>query len=252
MADGIFNLSGRRALVTGGGRGIGLAIARGLAAHGAQVMICGRQPEVLARAAADIGPQASWRVMDVSDEGAVQATAADVSATLGGLDILVNNAGINPHYADILETSTQEWERILQTNLHGVFYCCKHLGRLLLDGSGGSIINISSVGGSSGLRKQVPYCAAKGGVEQLTRTLALDWAGRGVRVNAIGYGFIATDLTVAMIDHPHIAPRLRARTPMGRFGEVSEVAAAAVFLASPGASYVTGHTLMVDGGWSAA
>jgi gluconate 5-dehydrogenase len=101
------------------------------------------------------------------------------------------------------------------------------------------------------LRKQVPYCAAKGGVEQLTRTLALDWAPRGVRVNAIGYGFIATDLTAAMVDHPHIAPRLKARTPMGRFGEVSEVAAAAVFLASPGASYVTGHTLMVDGGWSA-
>jgi gluconate 5-dehydrogenase len=251
MAQGLFDLAGRRAVVTGGARGIGLAIARGLADHGAEVILCGRHADTLAEAATSIGPQAQWLVMDVAEEAAVQEVATALRLQGGRVDILVNNAGINPHYADILDTGVQEWEQILRTNLHGVYHCCRHLGRLVLEGGGGSIINISSVGGSSGLRKQVPYCAAKGGVEQLTRTLALDWAPRGVRVNAIGYGFIATDLTAAMVDHPHIAPRLKARTPMGRFGEVSEVAAAAVFLASPGASYVTGHTLMVDGGWSA-
>lgn len=180
------------------------------------------------------------------------ALAQRVQAGVGRLDVLVNNAGINPHYAAMHKTTSDQWHEIIRTNLDGVFYCCKHLGGLMLDGQGGSIINISSVGGQVGLKRQVPYCASKGGVELMTRTLALDWAEQGVRVNAIGYGFIETDLIAGMVDHPHIAPRLQVRTPLGRFGKVSEVAAAAVFLASPGASYVTGHTLMVDGGWTAA
>jgi gluconate 5-dehydrogenase len=116
----------------------------------------------------------------------------------------------------------------------------------------GNIINISSIGGRIGLKRQVPYCAAKGGVEQITRSLAVDWAENGIRVNGIGYGFVETDLTAAMTTHQHLAPRLLSRIPLGRFAHVGEVAGAAVFLASPSASYITGSTIVVDGGWTAA
>jgi gluconate 5-dehydrogenase len=165
---------------------------------------------------------------------------------------LINNAGIDPHYARLDKTSAQDWHNILATNLSGVFYCCKHFTNSMREAGDGSIINISSVAGKVGLRRQVPYCATKGGVEQITRALALDWAELGIRVNGIGYGFIRTELTAAITEHPHLGPQLVARTPMARLGNVSEVVGAAIFLASPAASYVTGHTVMVDGGWTAA
>lgn len=247
-----FDLSGKIALVTGGGRGIGLAIARGLADCGAQVILCGRNAAVLEQARVELGGAARTAVVDVADESSVSALRDWVAAQFGRLDILVNNAGIDPHYASMEKTSALEWSKVLATNLDGVFHCCRHLGGLMLPEKSGAIINISSVAGQVALKRQVPYCASKGGVEQLTRALAIDWAEHNIRVNAIGYGFIKTDLTAGMTGHAHIAPRLLARTPMGRFGEVSEVAGAAIFLASPSASFVTGHTLMVDGGWTAA
>lgn len=247
-----FDLTGKIALVTGARRGIGLAIARGLAASGAQVILAGRSVEGLEPVLAELGGGASALVCDVADEASVQAAAEKVRKTHGRLDVLVNNAGIDPHYAAMERTSTEEWHQVLQTNLNGVFYCCRHLGGLMLPARSGSIINVSSVAGQVALKRQVPYCASKGGVEQLTKALAYDWAEHNIRVNAIGYGFIKTDLTAGMTSHPHIAPKLLARTPMARFGEVDEVAAAAIFLAGPGASYITGHTLMVDGGWTAA
>lgn len=252
MTPTYFDLTNKVALVTGGGRGIGLAIAQGLADCGAALIICGRNAETLEQARAAIGSNAVTAIVDVADESSVMSLRDRVLEQFGRLDILVNNAGIDPHYGSLEKTETAEWENILKTNLDGVFYCCKHLGALMIRAKGGSIINISSVAGQVGLKRQVPYCASKGGVEQLTRALALDWAEHGIRVNAIGYGFIKTELTSAMTGHPHIAPRLLARTPLARFGELSEVAGAAVFLASPSASYVTGHTLMVDGGWAAA
>lgn len=246
-----FDLTGKIALVTGGGRGIGLAIARGLADCGAQVIVSGRNRDLLAQARAELGKDAGAETADVASEEAVLALRDRLLAQYGRIDILVNNAGIDPHYASMEKTATEEWEQVLRTNLDGVFYCCKHLGELMLPQKSGAIINISSVAGHVALKRQVPYCASKGGVEQLTKALAYDWAEHGIRVNAIGYGFIRTDLTAAMTGHQHIAPKLLARTAMGRFGEVSEVAGAAIFLASPAASYVTGHTLMVDGGWTA-
>lgn len=247
-----FDLSGKIALVTGGGRGIGFGIAKGLADCGAQVILGGRNGAVLEQARAQLGASAATAVVDVADESAVLALRDTVVARFGRLDILVNNAGIDPHYASMERTSATDWLKVINTNLDGVFYCCRHLGELMIPAKSGAIINISSVAGQVALKRQVPYCASKGGVEQLTRALAIDWAEHNIRVNAIGYGFIKTDLTAGMTGHPHIAPRLLARTPMGRFGDVSEVAGAAIFLASPSASYVTGHTLMVDGGWTAA
>jgi gluconate 5-dehydrogenase len=148
------------------------------------------------------------------------------------------------------KTSLADWAQIIEVNLSGVFRCCRRLGALMLK-RGGSIINVSSIAGHVGLKRQVPYCASKGGVEQLTKALACDWAEHGVRVNAIAYGFIETDLTAGMVSHEHIGPRLLSRVPLSRFGKVDEVAGAAVFLASPASSYVTGHSLLVDGGWTA-
>lgn len=251
MIPRYFDLEGKTALVTGGGRGIGLSIAEGLAECGARVVLCGRNRGTLEEAAGRIGRSAAVRVLDVADEQGVQDLAQSVLGDFGRLDILVNNAGIDPHYASLEKTSSDEWQRILDVNLGGVYHCCRHLGSLMIE-RGGSIINISSIAGSVGLKRQVPYCASKGGVEQLTKALALDWADRNVRVNAIAYGFIETDLTAAMTTHEHIAPRLLARIPMARFGKLDEVAGAAIFLASPGAAYVTGHTVRVDGGWMAA
>lgn len=249
-----FDLDGKVAVVTGGGQGIGRAIAEALAEHGATVVACGRSRETLESTAGVIRDRG----------GAVQALRLDVTSDedmgrgrdwlareFGGIDVLVNNAGINPHYGSIEKTSMEEWNQILAVNLTGVFRCCRELGGLMLGKGGGSIINISSIAGRVGLKRQVPYGAAKGGVEQLTKSLAHDWAEHGVRVNAIAYGFVATDLTAGMLRHEHIAPRLLARIPMGRFARLDEVAGAAVFLASDASSYITGHSLLVDGGWTA-
>jgi gluconate 5-dehydrogenase len=244
-------LTSKVALVTGGAKGIGRAIAEGLADHGAQVILCGRNAERLEVAARAIGRGATFHAADVSSEADVLTLAAWVRSRHGRLDILVNNAGIDPHFAKPERTPASAWQQVIDVNLTGVFLCCRHMGELMM-GHGGSIINISSIAGLVAIKRQAPYCASKGGVEQLTKALALDWAEDAIRVNAIAYGFIRTDLTEGITSHPHLGPRLKSRTPMGRFGDLSEVAGAAIFLASPSASYVTGHTLCVDGGWTAA
>jgi gluconate 5-dehydrogenase len=190
--------------------------------------------------------------MDVTSEADVTRARDEILARAGAIDVLVNNAGIDPHYAALEKTSNKEWDDIVAVNLTGVFRCCRRLGSPMIERKRGAIINISSIAGHVGVKRQVPYCATKGGVELLTRALASDWAEHGIRVNAIAYGFVETDLTRAVLTHPHIGPRYLARIPMGRFGQLSDVAGAAVFLASPAASYVTGHSLVVDGGWTAS
>ncbi len=250
----LFSLEGQVAVVTGGGRGIGRAIAEAMAAHGATVVLCGRTSQTL-DSAVDAIRQADGRAtalqMDVTEEADVLRVRDRVLAELGRIDILVNNAGIDPHYAAMEKTSTEAWNQIIEVNLTGVFNCCRLLGESMIAQRAGTIINVSSIAGHIGLKRQVPYCASKGGVEQLTKSLAYDWADHGIRVNAIAYGFVGTDLTAEMASHPHIGPRLISRIPLGRFGTTDEVAGAAIFLASPAASYVTGHSLLVDGGWTA-
>jgi NAD(P)-dependent dehydrogenase (short-subunit alcohol dehydrogenase family) len=255
--SGLFDLSGKVAVVTGGGRGIGQAIASGFAAHGARVVVAGRTKATLDETVASlhkIAPAADHfaLTMDVGLEGDVIRARNEIIAKTGSIDILVNNAGIDPHYATLEKTKPEEWDQIVAINLTGVFRCCRVLGATMLDHKSGSIINISSIAGHVALKRQVPYCATKGGVEQITKALAFDWAEHGIRVNAIAYGFIDTDLTNSILSHPHIGSKLLSRVPMGRFGSLDDVPGAAVFLASPAASYVTGHSLIVDGGWTAS
>lgn len=250
-ASSPFDVRGKTVLVTGSTRGIGRAIAEGFSAAGAIVIVTGRDAGAARSVAAELGPEHMGLGLDVAQEHSVRELADEVERRVGALDVLVNNAGINPHYAMLEDTPTELWQMMRQTNLDGVFFCCKHLATPMRRRRSGSVINISSIAGASGLRKQLPYAATKGALNQMTRTLAVDWAEFGVRVNGIGYGFVETELTEGMRGHEHISSKLLARTPMNRFGRLNEVAGAALFLAAPAASYITGHTLMVDGGWAA-
>ena len=247
-----FDLTGQVAVVTGGGRGIGRAIARGLANHGAKVVVCGRTLATLQAVAAELGPDSMAHVADVSSEPDVEALRDAVLARYGRIDSLICNAGINPIYKGIESTTLAEWQSILDINLTGTFLCCKHLGSAMAKAGSGSITVISSVAGHVGLRKSVPYCATKGGVELMVRALALDWAQKGVRVNCIAPGYFETDLTAGMIASPAMSQKLLAATPMARFGQDADIVGAAVFLASNASTYITGQSLRVDGGYTAA
>lgn len=252
---GLFDLSGQVCVVTGGGRGLGRAIAAGLAAHGATLVLCGRIEATLEAAAAALrvdGAEVLVQVADVSRETSVLQMRDAVLQRFGQVDVLVNNAGVNPIYRGIERTSLEDWHGIVGTNLTGVFLCCKHIGSVMAERGSGSIISISSVAGHVGLRRSVPYCAAKGGVELLTKALALDWASKGVRVNCIAPGYFATDLTAGMRANDAMAGTLLAQTPLGRFGADADIAGAAVFLASAAGAYVTGQSLIVDGGYTAS
>lgn len=251
---GLFDLTGTVAVVTGAGRGLGRAMAAGLAAFGAEVVLCGRSAGTLAATAEELsaeGAKVWWKTADVSREEDVTALLAAVMERYGRVDTLVNNAGINPIYKAAERTDLPDWQAIIDTNLTGVYLCCRHFGAAMLERGRGSVITVSSVGGHVGLRKTLPYCAAKGGVEVMTKSLAIDWAPKGVRVNCIAPGFFETDLTAGMRDHAALSQRLLGQTPMGRFGKADELVGAAVFLASPASSYVTGQSIVVDGGWTA-
>jgi gluconate 5-dehydrogenase len=245
----VHGFEGRVAVVTGAGRGIGRGIAESLARHGATVVLTGRTAATLTDAATAIGAAASTQVADVALEADVIALRDALLARHGRIDVLVNNAGINPVWRGIEKISLADWQAIIDTNLTGTFLCCKYLGGAMQQG--GSIINVSSIAGRVGLTRSVPYCASKGGVELLTKALALDWASRGVRVNCLAPGYVDTDLTHGVLSHEvHGAPFL-AHIPMGRFGTTKEMGGAVAFLASDASTYMTGQSLVVDGGWTA-
>lgn len=244
-----FDLTGKICIVTGGGRGIGRGVAEGLARYGALVVLAGRTKETLDRTADAIGARARTHVADVAKEPDVLALRDAVLARYGRIDVLVNNAGVNPLFRGIERISLEEWQDVIDINLTGVFLCCKHIGGAME--KGGSIINVSSVAGHGGLPRSVPYCASKGGVELLTRALALDWAKRGVRVNTLAPGWVDTDLTHGLLEHDVHGQRLLERTPMGRFAKPGDMAGACVFLASDASAFMTGQSIVVDGGWTA-
>jgi NAD(P)-dependent dehydrogenase (short-subunit alcohol dehydrogenase family) len=237
-------------IVTGGARGLGLAIAERFAGEEATVVVADRDGDELAKAAAGIG--ADDIVCDVTSRSSVQALVDETVARHGRLDVLVANAGIGGGGgpASFLEVSDESWQRVIDVNLTGVFLCDQIAGRqLVAQGGGGSIINMSSIMGTVPLQQTVAYGAAKAGVTNLTKTAALTLAPHGVRVNAIGPGFMETRLTEPLRSDPSVAEAVEASVAMKRFGAASEVADAAVFLASDQATYITGQVLYVDGGW---
>lgn len=255
MGGGVmFNLQGDVCVVTGGGRGIGRSVAAALARHGATVVVVGRSEPTLRETAAEIqasGGTADWAVADMRNEDSVMKLAATVKQRHGPAHVLVNNAGVNAIYKTLERTTLEEWSTIIDTNLTGVFLACREFGVQMLENGRGSIVNISSIGGRTGLPKTGAYCASKGGVELLTRSIAIDWASKGVRVNCVAPAYIETDLTAGLAEHPTLAARITGRTPMRRFGGSDEVASAVVYLASSASSYVTGESIAVDGGWLA-
>ncbi|MFG1379185.1 SDR family NAD(P)-dependent oxidoreductase [Xanthobacter autotrophicus] len=248
-------LQGKIVIVTGGGRGLGRAISEGFAAAGAHVVLTGRTAATVEEAATAIAAQggaAEGIAADVSREDDVDALCRAVVERHSRIDALVNNAGVNPWYKSAEDTSLDEWRAVVETNLTGVFLTARAAGRVMLAQGEGAIVNVTSVAGRVGLARTTAYCAAKGGVELMTRQLALEWAKKGVRVNAVGPGYFETDLTEGMRQNPKLAERVTARTPMGRFGHPQELVGACLFLASPAASFITGASLAVDGGWTAA
>jgi gluconate 5-dehydrogenase len=245
----LFDLGGKLALVTGSNRGIGLALAQGLAAHGARVIINGRDPSRLQAAVqtlADEGFDVAGAAFDASDPD-VAVHIDRIEADIGPIDILVNNAGMQ-FRAPLEDFPADKWELLLKTNLSSIFYTSQAVARHMIRRGSGKIINIGSVQSELARPSIAPYTATKGAVKNLTRGMCADWARHGLQINAIGPGYFRTELNQALVDDPDFTAWLEKRTPAGRWGHVDELVGAAVFLASNASSFVNGHMLYVDGG----
>ena len=249
-----FRLDAKVALVTGGARGLGQTMARALAEAGADIALTGRSIGPSAEAASAIasatGRRAKAFVVDVTAAPDVDRLVSEVEAELGPIDILVNNAGVNVRGA-IDQLSEADWDKVVDTNLKGPFLCARAFGPRMVRRGWGRVINLGSILGSVALPGRAPYAASKAGVVNLTRVLALEWAGSGVTANAICPGPFATDMNRQLLENPVTYQEFIRQIPMGRWGELHELAGAVVFLASDAASYVTGSALFVDGGWTA-
>ena len=250
-----FSLDGKVAIVTGGSRGIGRSIALGYAEAGANIVIASRTPadvEKVVEEARSRGQRAMGMATDVSRSADIAALVQATREAFGRIDILVNSAGISPVYSRALKLNEEDWNRILAVNLTGAFLTCQAVGRVMTEQREGKIINIVSIGATTGLPRFIAYCAAKGGLLQVTRVLAQEWAEYNVQVNAIAPGYVETDMTSGLQDNPRLLNDIVFRTPMRRLGKPDEIVGAALLLASEASSYMTGHILYVDGGWSAA
>ncbi|ELY37747.1 SDR family NAD(P)-dependent oxidoreductase [Natronorubrum tibetense] len=249
-----FDLNGRVAVVTGGGRGIGRAIAIGLANAGAAVVPSARSTDEIEAVAEEIradGGDALAVPADVTDSDAVADVIDRTEDEFGGIDIVVNNAGFNPDNAlgRPEDVPTESLDRVLDVNLNGAYEVTTAAAEGLLESDGGSVINVASVGGLVGLPRQHPYVASKHGLVGLTKSMSLDWAPE-VRVNAVAPGYVSTELTEELESNEQLRRSIIDRTPLDRFAEPEEIAGPVVFLASDAASYVTGTILAADGGWT--
>jgi gluconate 5-dehydrogenase len=247
-----FDLSGRVALVTGAYRGLGFAIARGLAASGASVILNGRNADALAGAISVLagdGLKADAAVFDVTDARAVQSGVRGIAERTGAIDILVNNAGIQRRHA-LVDFPQREWDEIIATNLTAPYLVSQAVMPAMIANRRGKIINIASLMSEFARPSVVPYTAAKGGIRQLTRGMAVELAPHNIQVNAIAPGYFATEMNRALLDNAEFDAWVKKRTPAGRWGEPDEIAGLAVFLASGAADYLTGQMIMIDGGMS--
>lgn len=246
----IFDLTGRRALVTGSSQGIGLALAKGLVEAGASVVLNGRDETKLAEAAQQI-PGASTLAFDVTDHAAARAAIDAFEAETGAIDILVNNAGMQ-FRAPLEDFPADAFTRLLQTNVASVFNVGQACARHMIARRAGKIINIASVQTALARPSIAPYTATKGAVGNLTKGMCTDWAKYGLQCNAIAPGYFDTPLNAALVSDKDFSAWLEKRTPAGRWGNVEELVGACIFLASPASSFVNGHTLYVDGGITAS
>jgi 2-keto-3-deoxy-L-fuconate dehydrogenase len=237
--------TGKRALVTGAGSGIGEAVARGLHAEGAAVLLADVRARAVEAIAVELGDRATAMELDVRDETAV-------SLVTGDIDVLANVAGVGST-TTAPDTTLEVWEAVFAVNARGTFLCCKHAIPAMIDRGGGSIVNMASVAGLIGLRNRAAYCASKGAVVALTRALAVDHVADGVRVNAVCPGTVDSPWVRRLVEEAgESLEDMRARQPMGRLGDVDEIAAAVLYLASDDAAFVTGTAFVIDGGLTAA
>ncbi|MFW6133802.1 MAG: SDR family NAD(P)-dependent oxidoreductase [Planctomycetota bacterium] len=254
MIDNAFDLSGRVAFVTGAGQGLGREFARSLAGAGAHVVIAELNPETGSAAAEEIeatGRNARAVTTDVTDYDSVQQAVAQAVDAFGRIDVLVNNAGITI-WGEAESAPLDDWRKVVDVNYHGVYHCCRAVGQVMIDGTGGSIINIASMSGVivNVPQAQASYNSTKAAVIHLTKSLAVEWAPHGVRVNAVSPGFMDTPMARPFFDSPEYGGVWMQRVPMGRPGRPEELAPLVVFLAGDGSSYMTGANVVVDGGYT--
>jgi NAD(P)-dependent dehydrogenase (short-subunit alcohol dehydrogenase family) len=249
MSDlSMFSLKGKRALVTGASRGIGKALAIGLAKAGATVAIAARDPTTLQPVANEMGTSTHIIKLDVTSVANCRSATSVAVSKMGGLDILINNAGVE-QVSPSLDVEEELWDRILDTNLKGAFFMAQAVARVMTKGA---ILNIASLTSERGIPTAVPYGASKTGLVGMTRALAAEWAPRHIRVNALEPGYFRTDLTEAFYQNPDWQKDMLNNIPMARFGQMDDLIGAAIFLCSDASTYITGITLPVDGGTLAA
>ncbi|EMR06501.1 Gluconate 5-dehydrogenase [Bhargavaea cecembensis DSE10] len=249
----MFNLTGKTALITGGSKGIGLAMAEALGKQGANIVITGRGEDALSAAKEQLGfsgIRAEAVQSDVTDRISIESAVAHAVEQFGSLDILVNNAGMNIR-KPLVEVEEEDWDRVVDTNLKGIFLAGQAAARQMIRQKRGKIINISSIYGLVGGPNQTSYAASKGGINQLTRVWAEELAPHGIHVNAIAPGYIQTPMTASFLEDKERTQKLIGHTMLGRLGELKDLAGPVVLLASDASNYITGQIISVDGGWSA-
>ena len=248
-----FRLDGQTALITGASKGIGWDLAKALSNAGASVAVAARDLDALERLASEIrsdGGEALAVELDVRNTAPISEVFERVRTHFGSLDVLVNNAGLGANHPaeDVTEA---DWDDMMDVNLRGLFFACQAAGRIMLEQGSGRIINMGSQAGVVGIREHAVYSASKGGVNLLTKVLALEWSSRGITVNAVAPTFIYTPGTAERLDQPEYLEGVLSRLPIGRVGTTTDVAAAVLYLASPAGAMVSGHVLLVDGAWTA-
>ena len=251
-APSLFDLTGRTALITGSTRGIGFALAQGLAEAGAAVILNSRQQDAVTQAVARLqalGLNARGAVFDVADPAGVDAAFEGFDREGLAIDILINNAGIQ-HRQPMLELSLDDWNRVINTNLTAAFMVGRAAARRMVDrGHGGKIINIGSLTSEAGRATVAPYTVAKGGIKMLSKAMAAEWAQFNIQANSIGPGYILTDMNEALVNNPSFDAWVKSSNPAQRWGRPEELVGTAIFLASGASSYVNGQIIYVDGGW---
>jgi NAD(P)-dependent dehydrogenase (short-subunit alcohol dehydrogenase family) len=247
-----FDLTGKTAVVTGSSKGLGEAAAVALAKAGADVAICGRKKEDIDRVVGRIrsfGRSSEGFILEVASRETVEKGAGEILGRMGKVDILVNNAGTN-YRVPVLEYPEEEWDRVINTNLKGYYLVAQALVPQMIERGWGKVINISSILGTVALENQLAYASSKGGVNQMTKVMAIEWAKKGVRVNAIAPTYFETEMVKQVAQDPERFNFINERTPMGRWGKLEELEGIVIFLASPASDFITGQSILIDGGWT--